>query len=151
MRKVLIAAILFLLLVPKVYAGSMGLVNVKSAHDVKTTIDRLEILLKQKKMTIFKRVNHAKGARQVGLDLRPTELLIFGNPIAGTPLMRCKQSVAIDLPQKALAWEDKTGQVWLSYNNPAYIAVRHKMSGCERMIIKMKKVLSIFVRKATEP
>jgi uncharacterized protein (DUF302 family) len=115
---------------------------------VKTTIDRLESILKEKGMVIFKRVNHTEGAKKAQLKLRPTELLVFGNPKVGTPLMQCSQSVAIDLPQKALAWENKAGQVWLSYNDPDYIAERHNISGCEKVINKIKNALSNFARKA---
>ena len=79
-----------------------GLISIKSAHDVKTTADRLENILKEKGMTVFTRINHSAGAEKVGQQLRPTELVIFGNPKVGTPLMQCNQSMAIDLPQKAL-------------------------------------------------
>jgi uncharacterized protein (DUF302 family) len=102
-----------------------GLTTVASAHPVKETIDRLEAAVKAKGMTVFARVDHAKGARDVGLELRPTELLIFGAAKAGTPLMQAQQSIGIDLPLKALAWEDAAGQVWLSCNDPAWLAARH--------------------------
>lgn len=149
MRKLLTALILVGLFVLPVFADDNGLISLKSPYGVKTTIDRLESLLKQKGMTIFKRINHTQGAKNVGLKLRPTELLIFGNPKVGTPLMQCGQSAAIDLPQKALAWEDDTGQVWLSYNNPDYIAERHNISGCEKVINKIKNALSNFAKKTT--
>ena len=103
MRILLLPVAILTLLVLPAYAADNGLVSLKSPYDVKTTIDRLESVLKEKGMTIFKRVNHTKGAKKVGLKLRPTELLIFGNPKVGTPLMQCGQSAAIDLPQKALA------------------------------------------------
>ena len=102
-----------------------GLVTVPSTHDVKETIDRLENDMKSKGMTIFARIDHAAGAKAVGLSLRPTELLIFGNAKAGTPLMQAHQTLGIDLPLKALAWEDATGKVWLSYNDPGWLAARH--------------------------
>lgn len=93
-------------------------------------MNRLEGLLKEKGMTIFARIDHAAGATQVGKALRPTEVLIFGNPQGGTPFMECKQSVGIDLPLKALVWEDAAGQVWLGYNDPVYLAQRHGVPQC---------------------
>ena len=102
-----------------------GLVTIASTHPVKATIDRLEADAKSKGLTIFARIDHAAGASAVGLPLRPTELLIFGNAKGGTPLMQAAQTIGIDLPLKALAWEDAAGKVWLSYNDPAWLAVRH--------------------------
>ena len=102
-----------------------GLTTLASQHSVKATIDRLESAAKAKGMTIFARVDHAAGATSVGLSLRPTELLIFGNARGGTPLMQLAQTVGIDLPLKALAWEDAAGKTWLSYNEPAWLAERH--------------------------
>ena len=98
-----------------------GMIAVKSPFDVATTVDKLETVLKSKGMNIFGRVNHAEGAKKAELELRPTEVLIFGNPKVGTPLMNCSQSIAIDLPQKMLAWEDESGQVFLGYNDPMYL------------------------------
>lgn len=102
-----------------------GLITVSSAHGVKETIDRFENDMKSKGMTIFARIDHAAGAEAVGLTLRPTELLIFGNAKAGTPLMQSHQTLGIDLPLKVLAWEDAAGKVWLSYNAPGWLAARH--------------------------
>ena len=102
-------------------------------------------------MTVFIRINHTEGAQKVGKKLRPTEILIFGNPKVGTPLMQCKQSVAIDLPQKALIWEDEAGQVWLSYNDPKYLADRHGITKCVGVIKKIQKALSNFANAATRP
>lgn len=126
-----------------------GLMSIKSSHDVKRTADRLENTLKEKGMTVFMRINHAEGAQKVGKKLRPTELVVFGNPKVGTPLMQCSQSVAIDLPQKALIWEDEAGQVWLSYNDPKYLANRHDMARCVDVIKKIEKALSNFAHAAT--
>ncbi len=127
-----------------------GLITIISKHNVSETINRLENALKSKGMTIFERVNHTAGAAKINLQLRPTELLIFGNPKVGTPLMLCSQTMAIDLPQKALAYEDKSGQVWLSYNDPAYLAKRHNIQGCEKPIEKVSKALANFAKTATE-
>jgi uncharacterized protein (DUF302 family) len=98
MRQVFFALIAIFFIVSTAAAGN-GLISVKSSHDVKATADRLENILNQKGMTVFIRINHSAGARKVGKTLRPTELVVFGNPKIGTPLMQCSQSVAIDLPQ----------------------------------------------------
>ena len=107
-----------------------GLIAVKSSRDAKVTMDRLEDIAKQRGLVIFARVDHAAGAAKIGKTLRPTEVLIFGNPQGGTPLMECAQSMGIDLPLKALVWEDVTGQTWLGYNDPAYLAKRHEAPEC---------------------
>ena len=132
-------------------AAGDGLISVKSAHDVKATADRLENNLKQKGMNVFIRINHAAGARKVGKDLRPTELIVFGNPKVGTPLMQCNQSVAIDLPQKALIWQDDKEQVWLTYNDPNYLLQRHELDQCTEVIKKVAKALGNFAKAATMP
>jgi uncharacterized protein (DUF302 family) len=105
-----------------------GLVTLASTHSVKETIDRLEAEVKAKGLTVFARIDHAGGASADGLPLRPTELLIFGNAKGGTPLMQAAQTIGIDLPLKALAWEDATGKVWLSYNDPAWLTDRHRIA-----------------------
>ncbi len=130
--------------------GNDGMIKIKSTHSVSQTIDKLEAVLTKKGMTIFKRVNHTAGANKVGLQLRPTELLIFGNPKVGTPLMQCSQTAALDLPQKALAYKDKNGQVWLVYNDPAYMAKRHKLKNCDAVVQKITNALAKFARAATE-
>jgi uncharacterized protein (DUF302 family) len=104
-----------------------GLVTIASRHSVKDTIDRLESLLKTKGVTVFARIDHAAGAVSAGLPLRPTEVLVFGNPKAGTPLMQAQQSIGIDLPLKMLAWEDAAGKVTLSYNDMVWLAGRHRL------------------------
>src|SRR5215470_5160001 len=102
-----------------------GLMTVSSNYGPKETINRLETEVMAKGMTIFARIDHAAGAAQVGLPLRPAELLIFGSAKAGTPLMQSSQEVGIDLPLKALVWEDAAGKTWLSYNDPRWIAKRY--------------------------
>lgn len=148
MRHLLIAVLLVFFSVASVNAEN-GLVTIKSSHSVKKTVDRLESVLTEKGMTVFTRINHTDGAKKVGLELRPTELLIFGNPKVGTPLMQCSQSAAIDLPQKALVYEDTEGQVWLTYNDPHYLANRHKITGCDEVIKKIEKALKNFSNAAT--
>ena len=128
-----------------------GLSSVKSSHDVATTADRLETVLKKKGMKVFARIDHAKGAASVGQKLRPTELVIFGNPKIGSKLMQCTQTIAIDLPQKALIWEDAAGTVWLSYNNPMQVAKRHRMKGCGAILRKVSGALEKFANAATKP
>ena len=150
MQKIFFTITAVLLLTTSVYADK-GLISVKSAHDVKTTADRLESMLKQKGMTVFIRINHAQGAQKVGKELRPTELIIFGNPKIGTPLMQCARSVGIDLPQKALIWQDVQGQVWLSYNDPNYLVERHQITGCGEVIKKVGQALGNFAKAATMP
>lgn len=118
-----------------------GLVAIKSAHPPKETLDRLEKLVKEKGMTVFARVDHAAGAAKVGKTLRPTELLIFGNPQGGTPLMECAQTAGIDLPMKAMAWHDAKGRSWLGYNDPVWIAQRHKAPKCAAAA-NLKKALA---------
>lgn len=113
------------------HAGAAdGLVAVKSPHDVKETMNRLESTVKARGLNVFARIDHAAGAAKVGKTLRPTEVLIFGNPQGGTPFMECAQSVGIDLPLKALVWQDASSQVWLGYNDPAYLAQRHGVAQC---------------------
>lgn len=107
-----------------------GLIAVKSTFPVRETMDRFEENAKQLGLNIFARIDHAAGAAKVGKSLRPTELLIFGNPQGGTPFMECAQTVGIDLPLKVLVWEDPQGQVWLGYNNPAFLAQRHGIVQC---------------------
>ncbi|HZC54562.1 MAG TPA: DUF302 domain-containing protein [Xanthobacteraceae bacterium] len=102
-----------------------GLTTLPSAHGAKDTMDRLEAEVKSKGLTVFARIDHAAGAKEASLTLRPTELLIFGNAKGGTPLMQALQTTGIDLPLKALVWEDPGGKIWLSYNEPAWIARRH--------------------------
>jgi len=131
--------------------GDNGIISIKSFHDVKITADRLENNLIAKGMTVFIRINHTEGAQKVGKNLRPTEVIIFGNPKVGTPLMQCGQSIAIDLPQKALIWEDEAGQVWLSYNDPKYLAKRHGIKKCVEVIKKIETTLSNFAKAATMP
>lgn len=106
-----------------------GLTTLQSAHSAKVTIDRIELEARSKGMTVFARIDHAAGASEAGMALRPTELVIFGNATGGTPLMQADQTMGIDLPLKALAWEDRDGKVWLSYNEPAWLADRHGVSG----------------------
>lgn len=119
-----------LLVVSPVGFGADGLIAVKSPFPAKETMNRFEENAKQRGLNIFARIDHAAGAAKVGKTLRPTEVLIFGNPQGGTPFIECAQSVGIDLPLKALVWEDPQGEVWLGYNDPAFLAQRHGATQC---------------------
>ncbi|MFK7993513.1 MAG: DUF302 domain-containing protein [Granulosicoccus sp.] len=126
-----------------------GLETVESPHDVATTIDNLTSVLEAKGMTVFGRVNHAQNAEKAGLSLRPTEVLIFGNPKIGTPLMNCAQSVALDLPQKMIAWQDEAGATYLGWNDPMYLKNRHGIEGCDEVLQKVGGALANFAKAAT--
>ncbi len=130
--------------------GADGMIARKSPDSVAATMDRLENIVKQRDLHIFARVDHSAGAERVGLKLRPTQLLIFGNPKGGTPFMQCAQTVGIDLPLKALVWQDESGQVWVGYNDPAYIARRHKASNCP-VVLKLQQVLADVSKAAVAP
>ncbi|VAX01793.1 hypothetical protein MNBD_GAMMA22-147 [hydrothermal vent metagenome] len=127
-----------------------GMITLKSSNSVKATLDKLETVLKKKGITIVTRWSHDDGANKVGIKLRKTELLIFGNPKLGSHFLTSKQTVGIDLPLKALAWEDDAGQVWLSYNDPTYIAKRHDIKDRAKIVAKMtgalKKLTSIAIK-----
>jgi len=143
-----ITAAIAVLLVTSVCQAADGLIAVKSPHSAKATMDRLEELVKRRGLNVFLRIDHAAGAAKIGTKLRPTELLVFGNPQGGTPFMECAQSVGIDLPLKALVWEDASGQVWLGYNDPAFLAKRHEVPACP-VAPNMSKALAGIAEAAT--
>ncbi len=130
MKLLRVLAALVLSAVVSVAGAADGLIAVKSPHSAKATMDKFEEIVKQRGLNVFARVDHAAGAAKIGKTLRPTEVLIFGNPQGGTPFMECAQSVGIDLPLKALVWEDASAQVWLGYNDPAFLAQRHGVAQC---------------------
>jgi uncharacterized protein (DUF302 family) len=126
-----------------------GLVRIRSAHPVSETIDRLAMVVAEVGMTVFARIDHAHGATEVGLALRPTELLVFGNAAGGTPLMQARQTVGIDLPLKALAWKDADGTVWLAYDDPSWIARRHGIGPeVQRPVAHMADILADLTARA---
>jgi uncharacterized protein (DUF302 family) len=126
-----------------------GLITIPSVHSAKETIDRIESDIKSKGMTIFARIDHAAGAKDAGLTLAPTLLLIFGNAKGGTPLMQDKQQIGIDLPLKALAWEDAAGKSWLSYNDLDWLAKRHGLDGKVDNVVKgLAAALGAILQKA---
>lgn len=108
-------------------AAENGMIHLTSPYSVPETLRRLESLLQARGLAIFARIDHSGEAEKAGLKMRPTELLIFGSPKQGTPLMVASPTPAIDLPLKALAWEDASGKVWLSYNTPEYLKERHNI------------------------
>jgi uncharacterized protein (DUF302 family) len=127
-----------------------GLVSVQSRFATRETIDRFLAALAERKLTVFARVDHAAGAASVGLSLRPTELVIFGNPQGGTALMQDRQSAGIDLPLKALIWEDSDGKTWLAYNDPNWVAQRHALgSGSAPAVKAMTALLAAIAQRAT--
>jgi len=125
-------------------ANPDGLISKQSKYSVSETIDRLENVLKKKGITIVTRWSHSERAAGVGIKLRPTELLLFGNPKLGSHMFTSKQTSGIDLPLKALAWEDANGKVWLSYNDPAYITSRHGINNRDDIAKKMSGALNKF-------
>jgi len=125
-----------------------GLTTIKSSHGPRDTMNRLEAAVKAKGPTVFARIDHSAGASAVGLSLNPTEVLIFGNAKGGTPLMQSAQSIGIDLPLKALVWKDAAGDTWLSYNDPAWLAKRHGLSGTEAPIGNLTAALDAVAKVA---
>jgi uncharacterized protein (DUF302 family) len=129
-----------------------GLVTIESRYGPEETMNRFEAEVRARGMTVFAHIDHAAGAAAVGLPLRPTELLIFGTAKTGTPLMQSVQSVGIDLPLKALVWQDASGTAWLSYNDPAFLARRHGLDGADNTTINaMAAALEAIAGKATTP
>jgi uncharacterized protein (DUF302 family) len=129
-----------------------GLTTRPSAHDPKQTADRLDAALHARGLTVFARIDHTAGAAAVGLALRPTELLIFGNAKGGTPLMQAAQTIGIDLPLKALIWQDAAGATWLGYNDPAWLAQRHGIGpDAAATIALLSAMLHAVAQEATAP
>jgi uncharacterized protein (DUF302 family) len=129
-----------------------GLITIQSSYGPQETMDKFEAVVRTKGMTVFARIDHAAGAADVGLPLRPTEVIIFGNAQGGTPLMQSAQTIGIDLPLKALVWQDASGDTWLSYNDPEWIAKRHGLSqGAEAIIKAMSDALHAVANTATKP
>ena len=127
-----------------------GLITLRSAFDPKETMSRLEAEIRAKGMTVFAHIDHGAGAAAAGLPLRPTDLLIFGAAKGGTPLMQAAQTIGIDLPLKALVWQDEAGVTFLSYNDPAYLTHRHGLGETARPVVEaMSSVLKAIAAKAT--
>src|SRR2546421_4437265 len=128
-----------------------GLSSIRSSFGPKETIDRLVADIGAKGLQVFARIDHAAGAAEVGLNLRPTELIIFGNARGGTPLIQSAQTIGIDLPLKALVWQDAANKTWLSYNGPGWIARRHGIADKGGVVGKMSEMLGLITKKAANP
>jgi uncharacterized protein (DUF302 family) len=125
-----------------------GLTTIKSHRGARETMNRLEEAVKARGMTVFARIDHAAGASAVGMPLNPTEVLIFGNARGGTPLMQSAPTIGIDLPLKALVWQDASGETWLSFSDPAWLAQRHGLSGAETAVGNLTAALNALAKEA---
>ena len=125
----------------------VGIVDIPSNHSADKTVDRVKAILQTKGVTLFALIDHSSEAEKVGLKMRPTKLLIFGSPKAGTPLMLASPSIAIDFPLKILIWEDNQGKVWVSYNSPEYLQERH---GVPEELMQNVAVVKTLASKAAE-
>src|SRR5262245_57290354 len=129
--------------------ANAGLVTLSSAHSASETVERMKALLVKKGMQLFAHIDHASEAKNVGLALRPTQVLIFGNPKAGTPLMQARQTVGLDLPLRVLVWEDETGQVWLTYRRVEETVRGHQVHGLGETVKALDDGLAALARAAT--
>lgn len=132
------------------HALPAGMAITPSAHSMDATVEKMKAALEKRPLKVFNHINHSKGAAGIGQTLRPTQLFIFGNPKGGTPLMQCAQSVAIDLPLKALVWEDAQGQVMVAVNDMNHLANRHGMNDCPA-VGKVAGMLDGLVKEVTSP
>jgi uncharacterized protein (DUF302 family) len=148
---ILCAAVAWLCLVATPASANDGLVIVASAHGATATADRFVAAAEAKGLTVFSRIDHAAGAKAAGLDLAPTELIIFGAPKVGTALMRCDRAAGIDLPLKALIWQDADGRALLAYNDASWMARRHDLGDCGAVLDKVSGALAALAAEATAP
>lgn len=146
----MISVLLFLVLAVPTAQAADKLVVKESQHSVSETLDRLSAIMKEKGITIFARIDHAAGAKKVGIGLKPTQVLIFGNPKLGTPLMQANRQIGVDLPLKALAWEDDAGKVWLGYTAPETLKQRFGISERDEVFKKMTGALDNLTGAATK-
>jgi YD repeat-containing protein len=150
MRKIAFTILALMVYASSGLASETGIVIKASKYSVAETLNRLEGVLKAGGMTIFARIDHSGEAAKVGLQMRPMQLLIFGNPRGGTPLMVASPTAAIDLPMKALAWEDTSGKVWLTYNAASYLKSRHDIKGRDELLKTLEGALDATTNKALE-
>jgi uncharacterized protein (DUF302 family) len=150
MSRLATTTLMLALLVPPAYAmnGMDGMIALPSMHTAKASMDRLEAIAKARDLKIFARIDHATGARSINQALRPTELLIFGHPKGGTPLLQCSQSYGIELPMRVLAWEDAQGKSWLGYEAPAGYAMKQADPNCDAALKRLTGTLDTLVREA---
>ena len=132
----LISILLFFLSITTPALAQNGVISILSSSDVTSTSQRLAKALAANDLHIFAKIDHQAGAQAVGQELRPTLLFIFGNPKGGTPLMQCQQTMALDLPQKMLIYQDEQGQTWISYNDPSFLAYRHNLGYCGIKVVE---------------
>lgn len=125
-----------------------GLITISSPNDVAQKCDRLESIIKEKGLTLFARIDHSANAVNAELELNPTQVIIFGNPKVGTPLMQCSATAAIDLPQKILVYQDANNQTQIVYNDPKYLQQRHNIIGCDPVLEKISEVLKTITNEA---
>lgn len=146
----ILVALIWLAISQATAIAAEGLVTIQSHYDPKETMERLEAAVKAKGFTVFAHIDHSAQAAQVNLSLRPTDLLIFGNPKGGTPLMQANQRIGIDLPLKALVWQDENGATWLSYNDPEWLVQRHGGAGVtEKAVDAISAALKALAASAT--
>ena len=150
MMRYILALLSFLVWFGPAFGADQVVVN-RSPHSVKLTVDRLVRVLDERGITVFARINHAGGAKLAGQTLRPTELLLFGNPKLGTPLMQSNRKIGIDLPLKALVWEDEAGKVWIAYPSTEALKARHNITDKNALFDRMAKVLKGLIAEATKP
>jgi uncharacterized protein (DUF302 family) len=129
-----------------------GMIVLSSSYDPKETMERLVAAVSERGITVLARIDHAAAAAKVGMELRPTEVLVFGNPKVGTPLMQAEQTIGIDLPLRALVWQDSDSKTWLAYNDPNWLARRHRADrGTDQTLVGMTNGLAAIAREATLP
>ena len=149
MIRIALVAVSIGFLIAPAYAADEQ-VMLASPYSAKSTLDRLESLAQSRGLKIFARIDHAAGAQGVGLSLRPTELLIFGHPKGGTPLMQCAQTYGIDLPLRVLAWEDAAGKTWLGYKLPSGLAEKQAQASCQAELQRLSATLDGLTRDAVK-
>lgn len=143
------AALVTVALAMPASAEGAGTIKMESAHDAATTLDRLQKIFAEKGITVFARVDHAAGAKKIGMELPPTQLLLFGNPKLGTPLMKANREVGIALPMKALAWTDADGKTWLAVTDPASLKEQFSLAGVDEVVAKMTGAVTAMGKAAT--
>ena len=150
LARILIVALVALTSLGEYAMSADGLITTRSSFGPEETMKRFEAEVKAKGMTVFAHIDHAAGAKEVGMPLRPTDLLIFGAAKGGTPLMQSVQTIGIDLPLKALVWQDEAGTTFLSYNDPAYLAHRHGVGDSAKAAVEgMSNGLKAIAAKVT--
>lgn len=150
MNKLTFLLIVLLFTGTKLKAQNDTLTKVKSQHAFEKTVEKLQTILSEKGLKIFATIDHAKGAESVSMELRPTTLILFGNPAIGTKLMQCDQRSGIELPMKYLVWEDEDGNVWIGYSEPTLLQTKYILEGCDATIAKMSGALSKFAGMAAQ-